>query len=131
MVSIGAIGPGTPLLILDLGRPGRFLHMMRIFKLRSPMSTGAWCLSAFSGVMGSAIAADLLGRPRIARVLRRRRRQVLAYRKQSLTNCSTRSETHPDGIEELRVCIERFWNAAGRPRRSAGPRCCTAAWSMM
>ena len=69
MVSLGAIVPGTPLLILDLGRPERFLHMMRIFKLRSPMSTGAWCLSAFSGAMGSAIAADLLGRPRIARAL--------------------------------------------------------------
>jgi hypothetical protein len=69
MVSIGAIGPGTPLLILDLGRPDRFLHMMRIFKLRSPMSTGAWCLTAFSSVMGTAIAADLLGRPRAARAL--------------------------------------------------------------
>jgi hypothetical protein len=69
MVSIGAIGPGTPLLILDLGRPKRFLHMMRIFKLRSPMSTGAWCLTGFSSVMGTAIAADVLGRPRAARAL--------------------------------------------------------------
>ncbi|HUR86037.1 MAG TPA: NrfD/PsrC family molybdoenzyme membrane anchor subunit [Solirubrobacteraceae bacterium] len=68
-VSIGAIGPGTPLLILDLGRPERFLHMMRIFKLRSPMSTGAWCLTAFSSVMGTAIAADVVGRPRTARAL--------------------------------------------------------------
>ena len=32
------------LLIMDLGRPERFLNMFRIFKLRSPMSTGAWCL---------------------------------------------------------------------------------------
>ena len=69
MVSIGAIGPGTPLLILDLGRPARFLHMLRIFKLRSPMSTGAWCLVAFSNAMGAAVAADLLGRPRVARSL--------------------------------------------------------------
>jgi hypothetical protein len=69
MVSIGAIGPGTPLLILDLGRPERFLHMLRIFKLRSPMSTGAWCLVAFSNVMGAAVAADLLGRGRPARAL--------------------------------------------------------------
>ncbi|HVL95717.1 MAG TPA: NrfD/PsrC family molybdoenzyme membrane anchor subunit [Solirubrobacteraceae bacterium] len=69
LVSIGAIGPGTPLLILDLGRPARFLHMLRIFKLRSPMSTGAWCLVAFSNAMGAAVAADLLGRPRAARAL--------------------------------------------------------------
>jgi hypothetical protein len=69
MVSIGAIVPGTPLLILDLGRPERFLHMMRIFKLRSPMSTGAWCLTGFSSVMGTAVALDVLGRPRAARWL--------------------------------------------------------------
>ena len=69
LVSIGTIGPGAPLLILDLGRPERFLNMMRIFKLRSPMSTGAWCLTAFSNAMGAAVAADLLGRPRLARPL--------------------------------------------------------------
>ena len=71
LISLGAIGPGAPLLILDLGRPLRFLHMMRIFKLRSPMSTGAWCLMAFSQAMGAAVAADLLGRGALARTLGR------------------------------------------------------------
>jgi len=37
------------LLIADLGRPSRFLNMLRVFKLRSPMSMGAWILVAFSG----------------------------------------------------------------------------------
>jgi hypothetical protein len=37
------------LLIADLGRPSRFLNMLRVFKLRSPMSVGAWLLAAFSG----------------------------------------------------------------------------------
>jgi polysulfide reductase-like protein len=68
-VTLAAIGPGAPLLVLDLGRPLRFLHMMRIFKTRSPMSMGAWCLSAFSGVAFGAVAADLLGRPKLARLL--------------------------------------------------------------
>jgi hypothetical protein len=68
-LTLAAILPGAPLLILDLGRPERFLHMMRIFKVRSPMSMGAWCLSAFSGAAGGAVAADLLGRPRLARLL--------------------------------------------------------------
>lgn len=36
------------LLISDLGRPARFLNMLRVFKLRSPMSVGAWTLVAFS-----------------------------------------------------------------------------------
>ncbi len=37
------------LLIADLGRPSRFLNMLRVFKLKSPMSMGAWILVAFSG----------------------------------------------------------------------------------
>jgi hypothetical protein len=37
------------LLIADLGRPSRFLYMLRVFKLQSPMSLGAWILVAFSG----------------------------------------------------------------------------------
>jgi DMSO reductase anchor subunit len=69
IVAIGAAGCGGPLLILDLGRPERFLHMFRIFKTRSPMSTGAWCLMAFSNCGGGAVALDLLGRRRAARAL--------------------------------------------------------------
>jgi hypothetical protein len=36
------------LLIADLGRPKRFLNMLRVFKIRSAMSMGAWILVAFS-----------------------------------------------------------------------------------
>ena len=66
-VAIGAVAPAPILLIADLGRPERFLNMTRIFKPRSPMNTGAWCLVAFSGSGGLAVAADLFGRPRAAR----------------------------------------------------------------
>lgn len=44
------------LLIWDLGRPERFYNMMRILKLRSPMSTQSWSLVAF-GNLGGLIAA--------------------------------------------------------------------------
>jgi Polysulphide reductase, NrfD len=37
------------LLIADLGKPTRFLNMLRVFKARSTMSLGAWILVAFSG----------------------------------------------------------------------------------
>jgi hypothetical protein len=37
------------LLVLDLGRPARFLNMLRVFKPSSPMSVGAWTLVVFSG----------------------------------------------------------------------------------
>jgi formate-dependent nitrite reductase membrane component NrfD len=69
MVSLGALTPSPPLLILDLGRPERFYNMLRIFKPRSPMSMGAWALSAFGGLMAAAVGADLLGRRREARAL--------------------------------------------------------------
>jgi formate-dependent nitrite reductase membrane component NrfD len=48
------------LLIADLGRPSRFLNMLRVFKLQSPMSVGAWILVTFSGCVFAALAADEL-----------------------------------------------------------------------
>lgn len=35
-------------LVLDLGDPLRFHHMLRVFKPTSPMSLGTWCLTAYS-----------------------------------------------------------------------------------
>ena len=66
-VSLVTVMPSPVLLILDLGRPARFLNMLRIFKPRSPMSMGAWCLVAFSGTQTAAVGLDLLGRRREAR----------------------------------------------------------------
>jgi formate-dependent nitrite reductase membrane component NrfD len=68
-VALAALMPSPPLLILDLGRPGRFYNMLRIFKPRSPMSMGAWALSAFGGLAAAAVGADLLGRSREAKLL--------------------------------------------------------------
>jgi formate-dependent nitrite reductase membrane component NrfD len=45
----------TVLLIEDLGRPERFLHMLRVFKLTSPMSMGSWILSAFSAAASASV----------------------------------------------------------------------------
>ncbi|HMF59619.1 MAG TPA: NrfD/PsrC family molybdoenzyme membrane anchor subunit [Vicinamibacterales bacterium] len=42
------------LLIWDLGRPARFLNMLRVFKWRSAMSMGVWTLVFFSGFAGAA-----------------------------------------------------------------------------
>src|SRR5437763_8966463 len=47
-LSLLAVLPCPPLLIKDLGRPERFLNMLRIFKVRSPMSMGVWGLLSFS-----------------------------------------------------------------------------------
>jgi hypothetical protein len=42
------------LLIWDLGRPTRFLYMMRVFKWRSAMSMGVWTLVTFGTLTGLA-----------------------------------------------------------------------------
>jgi formate-dependent nitrite reductase membrane component NrfD len=64
------------LLIWDLGRPERFLNMLRIIKLRSPMSTGSWSISIFgslSGLIATRQAAEdgLLGGNVVARSAKR------------------------------------------------------------
>jgi formate-dependent nitrite reductase membrane component NrfD len=51
-----------PLLISDLGRPERFLNMLRVFKVQSPMSVGAWTLVAFSNAAAASAFADAAGR---------------------------------------------------------------------
>jgi formate-dependent nitrite reductase membrane component NrfD len=68
-VALGAVLPAPALLIADLGRPARFLNMLRIFKPRSPMNMGAWCLAAFSTVGAGAVGADVLGKRATARRL--------------------------------------------------------------
>jgi formate-dependent nitrite reductase membrane component NrfD len=68
-VALGAVLPAPVLLIADLGRPARFLNMLRIFKPRSPMNTGAWCLAAFSATATGAVGADLTGARRAAALL--------------------------------------------------------------
>lgn len=47
----------TPLLISDLGRPERFLNMLRVFKPQSPMSVGVWTLTLFGGAATAAVLA--------------------------------------------------------------------------
>lgn len=48
------------LLIMDLGRPYRFLNMLRVFKLRSAMSMGAWILTVFGmSAVAGLIALEL------------------------------------------------------------------------
>ena len=48
------------LLVLDLGDPLRFHHMLRVFKPSSPMSLGTWCLTIFSLPLTAAAALSLL-----------------------------------------------------------------------
>ncbi|MFZ0886782.1 MAG: NrfD/PsrC family molybdoenzyme membrane anchor subunit [Candidatus Acidiferrales bacterium] len=59
---IALVGAGLcpALLISDLGRPLRFLNMLRVFKWRSAMSMGSWILSGFGGCAFFALATNEL-----------------------------------------------------------------------
>src|ERR1700749_866661 len=48
------------LLVLDLGDPARFHHMLRVFKPSSPMSLGTWCLTIFSLPLTAAAGLSVL-----------------------------------------------------------------------
>jgi Polysulphide reductase, NrfD len=47
-------------LVLDLGDPLRFHHMLRMFKPSAPMSLGTWCLTIYSLPLTVAAAVSLL-----------------------------------------------------------------------
>jgi hypothetical protein len=49
------------LLISDLGMPKRFLNMLRMFKVTSPMSVGSWILAGFGAATAPAAAHAITG----------------------------------------------------------------------
>jgi polysulfide reductase-like protein len=59
LAGLGGISVSSVFLIHDLGRPARFHHMLRVFKLSSPMSVGSWILAAYGPMAGAAAVADL------------------------------------------------------------------------
>ena len=80
-IAVGGHGLSAALLIADLGRPERFLNMLRVFRPTSPMNLGTWILTGSGMANGaaallarsgrrhgdlgraSAVAAGLLGLP--------------------------------------------------------------------
>jgi DMSO reductase anchor subunit len=66
VAAAGAIGVSLVALVHDLGRPARFLNMLRVFKVTSPMSVGTWLLTGYGPMAGAAAASAVTGRlPRV------------------------------------------------------------------
>lgn len=66
--ALAAISGSTAALIHDLGRPERFLNMLRVFKPTSPMSMGSWILMGYGPLAGVAAVTAATGWfPRIGR----------------------------------------------------------------
>ncbi|TMQ90890.1 polysulfide reductase [Actinomadura soli] len=59
--SLAALGGSTAALIHDLGRPERFVNMLRVMKPTSPMSMGSWLLVAYGPAVGAAAVLDVTG----------------------------------------------------------------------
>ncbi len=61
----GAISLSMVALVHDLGRPARFINMLRVLKVTSPMSVGTWILSAYTPLaLGAAASAVTRKLPR-------------------------------------------------------------------
>ena len=57
--ALGGITVSFAALVHDLGRPARFVNMLRVAKPTSPMSVGTWILTALRPAAGLAGAAEL------------------------------------------------------------------------
>jgi hypothetical protein len=61
LAAAGAAAAGAAFLTAELGRPERFLHMLRVAKPTSPMSMGSWILVSHSSLTSAAAASELTG----------------------------------------------------------------------
>jgi len=64
LLAAGGAAASAALLIDDLGRPGRFGAMLRVFRPSSPMNQGTWVLSGFGAFSTAAAAGAVLSLPR-------------------------------------------------------------------
>jgi hypothetical protein len=59
-LALAGTGLSAALLIADLGKPSRFLNMLRVFKPQSAMSMGSWVLTGFGASAAASSLADML-----------------------------------------------------------------------
>ncbi|HET7754444.1 MAG TPA: NrfD/PsrC family molybdoenzyme membrane anchor subunit [Anaeromyxobacteraceae bacterium] len=77
LVAAGGSIVSAGLLIADLGRPSRFVNMLRVFRPSSPMNMGTWVLSGFGACSAASILPEVLAvrrGGRAGRLLATRRR---------------------------------------------------------
>jgi formate-dependent nitrite reductase membrane component NrfD len=57
--ALAGVSLGLAALVRDLGRPERFVNMLRVAKPTSPMSVGTWILAAYGPLAGLAAAGEI------------------------------------------------------------------------
>jgi hypothetical protein len=71
LASMLGLGISPVFLISDLGKPARFLNMLRMFKVTSPMSVGTWVVTASGAAFATSAVNAWTGLfPRLARFAR-------------------------------------------------------------
>jgi formate-dependent nitrite reductase membrane component NrfD len=65
IASTAAISLSGAALVHDLGRPARFINMLRVFKPTSPMSMGSWLLATYAPLSAVASLGAVTGRLRV------------------------------------------------------------------
>jgi formate-dependent nitrite reductase membrane component NrfD len=69
IVASGGSAASVVALIHDLGKPLRFLNMLRVIKPTSPLSVGSWILSPFSALAAVGAGSEVTGWfPRLGRL---------------------------------------------------------------
>jgi len=61
ITALGAVSLSAIALVHDLGRPDRFVNMLRVFKPTSPMSVGSWLLAGYGPLAGAAAVSEVTG----------------------------------------------------------------------
>lgn len=61
LTALTAISASVVALVHDLGRPERFINMLRVAKPTSPMSVGSWILSVYGPLAGATAISNVLG----------------------------------------------------------------------
>lgn len=61
VTAAAGIGLSMVALVHDLGRPERFVNMLRVFKPSSPMSVGSWLLSGYGPLAVAAAGSEITG----------------------------------------------------------------------
>ncbi len=63
VVAAGGALASAALLVADLGRPARFIAMLRVFRPTSPMNMGTWILTKFGALSGLAALPSFVAVP--------------------------------------------------------------------
>jgi formate-dependent nitrite reductase membrane component NrfD len=59
LTAAAALSASFVALVHDLGRPSRFMNMLRVLKVTSPMSVGTWIVSGYAPLAYAAAAQEL------------------------------------------------------------------------